>query len=159
MNNILILAGGAALLLWYFTQKATTTTTGTTTGTTPGATTPTATPTATTPSSTPTTPTSSGAIGSGAAYNSLAAIEQRVQADAIANAEPSLISAYAWNVYLGRNANVTPPDPSAIFADASSPITFAAYWSGTSAYLAANLGMSGLGRVPWLQQVRGGWIA
>ncbi len=94
-----------------------------------------------------------------ATYNSLAAIGQRVQADAIANAEPSLISAYAWNVYLGRNANVTPPDPGAIFADAASPMTFAAYWSGTSAYLAANLGMSGLGRVPRIQQVRGGWIA
>jgi cytoskeletal protein RodZ len=111
---------------------------------TPATTTAATTTTAPATTTTTTTPTSS--------FNTLDAIYNRIVA-ASAN-DPNLkngqMTADQWNVYLAAQSNVTPPAPGAVFGSAytsnpSETMTAATYWSTMSQYLAANMGMSGLG--------------
>ncbi len=129
----LLIIGGGGLLLWYLNSKgylSAFTTTPTPVTTTP------ATGTTTSPAST------------APAYNSLAATFARLKADAGAQAASTGLSAYGWNYSLARVANITPPDPNAVFTsgmDITLPMTADQYWGPMSAYLTANMGMSGLG--------------
>lgn len=99
----------------------------------------TTTPTTTTPT-TPVAPTST--------FNTLDAIYSRMVAAATADKAASTLTADQWNVYLKLNSNVSsPPDPPTVFPDQdrATLMTSAQYWAGMSAYLAKNMGMSGLG--------------
>jgi hypothetical protein len=81
------------------------------------------------------------------AYNTLDAIGKRLAA-AVGSVP---YTADQFNYYLGQVSGVTPPDPAAVFTqagwDRTAPMTLAQYWSATSAYLAKNAGMSGLGHL------------
>lgn len=105
---------------------------------TPAAATPT--PAAPAASATPAAPTSS--------FNTLDAIYSRMVAAATADKAASSMTADQWNLYLKLSSNVaSPPDPPTVFPnqDRGTLMTSAQYWAGMSQYLAANMGMTGLG--------------
>lgn len=134
-GGILLLAGAGALVYYayskgyfgqIFTTSATTTTTGGGSTTTGGTTTP--------------------PVGS-PSYNSLAAIYQRLVGLAGAN---TVQTPDAWNYDLATVqsvANPLPP-PEVVWTDSSFDrnvtMTLAQYWSGMSAYLHQNAGLSAL---------------
>jgi len=109
--------------------------------------------TTTTPATTPpaTTPAATTPASATSSFNTLDAIYSRMVAAATADKAANTLTADQWNVYLGLSSNITPPAPGDVFGDAyrANPsallMTSAQYWSGMSAYLAKNMGMSGLG--------------
>jgi hypothetical protein len=79
------------------------------------------------------------------AYNSLAAIAARIQADVANNNEPAQMSAYQWNFYYQRNTTIPSPPLATLFPGANlltATFTWAQYWSAVSQALSAQ-GMSG----------------
>lgn len=150
----LLVIGAGGLLLWYLNSKGylsglfgTTATTvlppATGTGTTTTGTTTTGT----------TTPPAPG-------FNSLAAIYQRLQADA--QAPPAGLTAYGWNYSLARVSSITPPDPAPLFAAAglepTMNMTAAQYWSVMAPALTTSFGLTGLGFASrYFDRTHGGW--
>ena len=105
-----------------------------------------ATPAAATTTPATTTPTPPTPAATTPDFNSLSAIYSRMVAAAPANAT---LTADQWNVYLGSQSSVTPPDPATVFTftDANprtATMTAAQYWSKMEPYLVTQ-GMSGLG--------------
>jgi hypothetical protein len=134
-------------------------------------------PVVTTPPTTPTgtataTSTSGGSNATGPLK--LAALQTNLQ-NAIAQyapQDPSISTSggvysatpYVFNFYLalpatngGSSVLTSPPDPSLVFPGLTltNPMTLSTYWAGMSAYLAANLGMSGLRGVAQLRGLAG----
>lgn len=133
MRPLLIIAGGG-LLLWFLDTKgyfsglfgsiSSTPATGTT-------------PPPVTTSTTPPAPAPD--------YNSLSAIATRLQADA-GQVPATGLTPYGWNYSLARVWAGIPPDPVSVFpgVDTTQPMTFATYWSGMSAALKNQFGLSGM---------------
>lgn len=99
-----------------------------------------ATPATATPAATP-------AAAPASTFNTLDAIYSRMVAAVPANTQQT---ADQWNTVLAAQSAVTPPDPNAVFTfttanPRTATMTAAQYWTPMSAYLAKNMGMSGLG--------------
>ena len=93
--------------------------------------------------------------------NTLAAIFQRLQANA--QAPSSGLTAFGWNYSLAIVApSIVPPDPTPLFAaaglDASQNMTANQYWSVMAPALTAQFGLSGMrGMGRYYDNRHGGW--
>jgi hypothetical protein len=105
----------------------------------------------------------SGAASTTPAFNTLAAIYQRlVQAAQAAGVTSTGVGPDSWNYYLAAVSDITPPDPLTVFpgVDRTKPMTSATYWSAMSGFLTKNMGMTGLGYVARSRYFHGGgWLA
>jgi len=142
-----LVIGAGGLLLWYLDTKGyfagifgASTTTPVTTGTGTTTTTTTGTGTSTTPG-----------------FNSLAAIYQRMVADAGSQAASTGLTAYGWNYSLARVTSITPPDPLTLWSGGADqqPMTASQYWSVMAPALTAQFGLSGVRSMRGM----GGWAA
>lgn len=137
-GGMFILLGVGLLAFWYISKGGLSSILGTTTTTPTTGTTTTPTQTGGTTTQTPPAP----------AYNSIAAIYQRILS-ASGNSLTQTLSPDQWNYYLVTNSSIPAgPDPNAVFGG-HDPITLSAYWSGMQSWLTGQ-GLSGLsGRGAW----------